>query len=180
MAARFVSCLVLVALGCSSSGGPGYGLDTDAGRRDAGLQDGGAHDGGSSSGVVSDGGADGGSAAVDAGAPDAGSATTPDAGSSARDGGPTIENCAGVTFVEPCATCMRTNCNAETGACFGPGWQTRDFTDGKCQSHFECVCPCGNNGGCLANCPDPDADCLTCLLSTKQCQLANCLLFCGA
>jgi hypothetical protein len=181
MRAQFTLLLTLFALGavaCESTGAPG-----------GTLRDGGAiasTDGGAQG---RDGGVDAGAAPSDAGAssPDAG--TPGDAGSPQPDGGggavpdagtaSSLTSCTGVTFAEPCATCMRQNCSSESAACFGADWANRNFAGGKCEEYFNCVCPCGNNGGCLSGCPDPNADCISCLVAAKQCQVAQCVLFCG-
>ena len=82
--------------------------------------------------------------------------------------------CATIAPLEPCATCMRTKCTAESAAALGPGWASRSF-GGACASLLQCLCDCGTSRACVDGCNGAvTAGCHDAQQTVEACRAANC------
>lgn len=90
-------------------------------------------------------------------------------------GSGTCGNNTTVSFNEPCASCLATNCNSVISACYGPNWQSLNF-GGTCASLLSCACSCGNgNQACFNNCQGQESQaCLSCRNDVNLCQVQHC------
>ena len=82
--------------------------------------------------------------------------------------------CATIAPLEPCATCMRTKCTAESAAALGPGWASRAY-GGACAALLQCLCDCGTSRACVDGCNGAvTAECLAAQKAVETCRADHC------
>ncbi|MEZ4222704.1 MAG: hypothetical protein R3B13_17310 [Polyangiaceae bacterium] len=97
-------------------------------------------------------------------------------GGSSGGGGSPVYQCSNgntVRVLQPCAGCASANCNAESGACFGPQWASAQFS-GVCMPLINCMCGCADQvcvDQCVLSAP---GDCRTCLSAMGNCLSSRC------
>jgi hypothetical protein len=79
-----------------------------------------------------------------------------------------------------CDMCVRTMCNAQLTACFGPSWQAGTIAGSICEGFFACVCACApGNPTCAVGCyQSASPACTSCLTTAGQCTGTACQTQC--
>ncbi len=80
-----------------------------------------------------------------------------------------------------CVTCLQTNCGIDS--CYGPNWQSGDFSGGVCGPFYSCAmkCSCSSNSPtCAQGCTSSyTAECGTCSQAVSSCETGTCASACG-
>src|SRR5512143_1998991 len=74
-------------------------------------------------------------------------------------------------FVEPCATCLQSQCGDLISTCYGAGWRQSQFS-GTCSDMLSCACNCASTDPtCVTNCrANASAACAQCMGDLTGCQ----------
>jgi hypothetical protein len=84
----------------------------------------------------------------------------------------------GPAFYDACATCVKTNCDAQAKQCFGNDYQLKKFT-GPCAAVLQCVCNCSISNNCQCD-GAADATCQPCYqMFQTQCINGTCANVCN-
>ena len=88
--------------------------------------------------------------------------------------------CATIAPLEPCATCMKAKCSAQSAAALGAGWASGSF-GGACVALLQCQCNCGTSRGCVDACDSAmTSACRGAQQQVETCRASQCGDSCAA
>ena len=76
---------------------------------------------------------------------------------------------------DPCATCVKSKCDAELKTAYGAGYASGDFTGGACSDFAKCLDACGTDCTCQNDCSiAPTGTCLSAAQDLQTCAMTKC------